>query len=179
MPPAHVLLQDAAQARAGDAAAVEAGDTWAGLMERAAGHLARGVVRAAGRQAGLEVVLVVGKGNNGGDGWAAARRLRELGAGPTVASVVPLDAAMSEEATAHREEWLASGGHVVVGIDAIREAVAGPRVVVDCLLGTGTSGAPRGEVGEACAERGRGPRGTGGRVRRAVGGVVGHRRGAR
>ncbi len=146
-------LLDASQAGAGDEAAVAAGDTWAALMARAAGHLARGVVRAAGRQAGLRVVLVVGKGNNGGDGWAAAHRLHELGCGVTVASVVPTDVEMSAEATDHRDRWLASGGRTVVGLDAVRAAVDDPDVdvLVDCLLGTGISGAPRGEVGEACA----------------------------
>lgn len=152
------VLLDAAQARAGDQAAVDAGDTWAALMARAAGHLARGVVRVAGRRAGLRVALVVGKGNNGGDGWAAAHRLRDLGADCTVLSVVPLDVEMSDEAAAHRDAWVASGGRTTVGLAAIRalaEPAVGPHpppeVVVDCLLGTGIEGAPRGEVGEACA----------------------------
>ncbi|MFP4235834.1 MAG: hypothetical protein ACLFUG_13035, partial [Nitriliruptoraceae bacterium] len=65
-------LLDAAEAGAGDQAAVDAGATWAGLMWTAAGHLARAVVAAAGgRGQGVRVVLVVGRGNNGGDGWAA------------------------------------------------------------------------------------------------------------
>ena len=147
------LLLDASQAAAGDEAAVAAGDTWAGLMARAAGHLTRGVVRAAGRQAGLRVVLVVGKGNNGGDGWAAARRLHDLGSACTVASVVPTDVEVSDEAGAHRSAWLASGGRVVVGPEEVARVVDGPDVdvVVDCLLGTGISGAPRGDVGRACA----------------------------
>lgn len=146
-------LLDASQASAGDRAAVEAGDTWPALMARAAGHLARGVVRAAGRQAGLRVVLVVGKGNNGGDGWAAAHRLHDLGAHCTVASVVPTDIELSAEAADHRDRWVASGRPTVVGLDAVRAAVDDTEVdvVVDCLLGTGISGAPRGEVGQACA----------------------------
>ena len=46
------------------------------LMERAGAGLARAVEREApeGR-----VVVVCGKGNNGGDGLVAARRLREAG----------------------------------------------------------------------------------------------------
>jgi hydroxyethylthiazole kinase-like uncharacterized protein yjeF len=151
-------LHDAAQSRAGDEAAVASGDTWSALMDRAAGHLARGVVRVAGRQVGLQVVVVVGKGNNGGDGWAAARRLRDLDADVVVASVVPTDTPMSDEAAAHRRAWLESGGHTVVGVTAIDELLGDPDpdpadqpdVVVDCLLGTGIDGAPRGDVGQAC-----------------------------
>ncbi len=151
-------LQDASQARAGDEAAVAAGDTWAGLMARAAGHLARGVVHVGARQVGLRVALVVGKGNNGGDGWAAAHRLRDLGVDAHVYSVVPTDTPMSDEAAAHRDAWVASGGRTTVGVEAV-EALADPELdprelpdlVVDCLLGTGVEGAPRGDVGRACA----------------------------
>lgn len=152
-------LLDAGQARAGDQAAVDAGDTWAGLMDRAADHLADGVLRVAGRADGLRVMLVVGKGNNGGDGWAAAPRLRDAGAEVVVATVVPTDVELSAEAATHRDAWLASDGEVLVGVEAIAGVLedpdAGPdelpEVVVDCLLGTGISGAPRGAVGRACA----------------------------
>jgi ADP-dependent NAD(P)H-hydrate dehydratase / NAD(P)H-hydrate epimerase len=195
------LLLDAQQARAGDQAAVDAGDTWAGLMERAAAHLAAGVLRVAGRTGdpkaadvtgrppagdaadGLRVLVVVGKGNNGGDGWAAASVLRSAGADVTVWSVVPLDVDLSDEAAAHRAAWRESGGRVVLGVaplsdngtdpsatavgapaivaerrDApdvaaagpVRDAPDTPDVVVDCLLGTGSTGAPRGDIGTAC-----------------------------
>ncbi|MDP8977486.1 MAG: bifunctional ADP-dependent NAD(P)H-hydrate dehydratase/NAD(P)H-hydrate epimerase, partial [Actinomycetota bacterium] len=45
------------------------------LMEAAAGHLARGVLAVGDRRYGLRVAVLCGKGNNGGDGVAAARRL--------------------------------------------------------------------------------------------------------
>lgn len=197
MPLSASRLLDAQQARAGDQAAVDAGDTWAGLMERAAGHLAAGVLRVVGRaegrpagaaggdvREGLRVLVAVGKGNNGGDGWAAAAVLRSAGADVTVWSVVALDADLSEEATAHRAAWLESGGRVVLGVSPLSDnggdasATVGdapavvaerrdtsegppaglgqpgtpgvPDVVVDCLLGTGSTGAPRGDIGTAC-----------------------------
>lgn len=146
-----VALLDAAAARAGDAAAVDAGDTWAGLMHRAAGHLARGVEQAAGPLTGRRVVVCVGSGNNGGDGWSAAPRLRDRGAGVEVVSTAPLDADLSDEAAAARAAWLGSGGHAVVGIEAAGAALERADVVVDCLLGTGSTGAPRGDVGPVVA----------------------------
>ena len=146
-------LLDAAQAQAGDREAVAAGDTWDALMQRAAGHLARGVVAAAGgRIAGRRVVLLVGKGNNGGDGWAAARRLaREHGAHCIVVAVDGTDTPGSDEALANRAAWIAAGGRTVGGTDHLDAVLADAEVVVDCLLGTGARGAPRGAAGEAVA----------------------------
>jgi len=183
--PDSVPLLDAALARAGDTAAVEAGDTWAALMERAAGHLARGIVTAGshgsgsghgsgaghgshhgtghvsgagsgsgsghGSGYGLKVTIVVGKGNNGGDGWAAARRLREWGAVAWVVAPDGLDVELSDEAEAHRSAWIASGGRTSAGPHDVEVALAWGEVAVDALLGTGTRGAPRGPAADAVA----------------------------
>src|SRR6056297_96622 len=153
MPSAALPLLDTAQARSGDDAAVAAGATWVGLMERAAGHLARGTVAAAGGHgAGLRVVLLVGKGNNGGDGWAAARRLRrEYGAHCTVVAVDGVDTEVSEAAGANRTAWRSAGGRTVVGTEHLDDLLLCADVAVDCLLGTGSHGAPRGPAGVAVA----------------------------
>jgi len=150
---AAMPLLDAAQAAAGDEAAVTSGATWHGLMERAGGHLARGVVAAAGGHgSGLEVLLLVGKGNNGGDGWVAARRLaREHGARCTVVAVDGIDTPASDEAAANRAAWIALGGRAVDGTDHLDVLLSRAEVAVDCLLGTGARGAPRGPAGEAAA----------------------------
>jgi ADP-dependent NAD(P)H-hydrate dehydratase / NAD(P)H-hydrate epimerase len=142
-------LLDAAAARAGDAAAVDAGDTWAALMERAGGHLARGVVAAAGRSYGLRVAILVGKGNNGGDGWVAARRLTALGAQAWVVAVDGVDVEVSRETAANRARWRAGGGRTSSGVDDLPRTLAWCDVAVDALLGTGVSGAPRGPSGQA------------------------------
>ncbi len=147
--PGALSLLDAEAARRGDRAAVDAGETWAGLMERAAGHLARGVVDLAGHGYGLRVAIVVGKGNNGGDGWAAARRLRRYGAQPWVVSVPPLDVELRDEASQNRARWRASGGRTST-LEELDLALGWADIAVDCLLGTGVSGPPRGEVAEAC-----------------------------
>jgi ADP-dependent NAD(P)H-hydrate dehydratase / NAD(P)H-hydrate epimerase len=128
---------------------VAAGDSWAGLMTRAAGHLARGVTALAGRSYGLRVAIVVGKGNNGGDGWAAARRLRRWGAQAWVLAPDGVEVPVSEEAAANRAAWLAAGGWTATGTDDLDRALAWCDVAVDALLGTGVSGAPRGPAGDA------------------------------
>lgn len=147
----HLPLLDAAAARAGDAAAVAAGDSWPALMERAAGALARGVVGLVGGS-GRRVVVVVGKGDNGGDGWAAARRLeREHGAQAWVLAPDGIEVPTSEASAANRARFLASGGRVASGTDELVAALQWADVAVDCLLGTGVRGAPRGAVGVATA----------------------------
>lgn len=124
------------------------------LMERAAGHLARGVVRLAGRSAGLRVAVLSGQGNNGADGLAAARRLIGLGAAPVVVLVAGAEtvgagahptATPGSHPTATptaRElaRYRAVGGRLADSVDA---ALDGAEVAVDCLLGTGATGEPR------------------------------------
>ena len=150
--PPDVLLTGE-QAGEADRAAVAAGDTWDGLMARAGGALARGVVtelRArAGGVYGRRVLLVAGKGDNGGDAWVAAARLRERGVQCTVLAVHGTDVETSEHSGRARAAWLNSGGRVISGTDdrdAIDAALAAADMRVDAVLGTGISGAPRGEA---------------------------------
>ncbi|MCZ7527542.1 MAG: NAD(P)H-hydrate epimerase [Acidimicrobiia bacterium] len=72
------VLTPAAMGEA-DRAAIAAGTPEAVLMERAGRAVARAVRRVAGGSYGRRVVVVCGKGNNGGDGLVAARVLRSWG----------------------------------------------------------------------------------------------------
>jgi hydroxyethylthiazole kinase-like uncharacterized protein yjeF len=141
--------------RAADARAIAAGDAPATLMARAAGHLARTVIDVAGRAYGLRVDIVVGRGDNGGDGWVAAPLLARRGALVRVIAPDGTDVATSEPAAAGRAAWIAGGGQVVTGdvSEALlaREGRARADVVVDCLLGTGAQGELRGGVRAATA----------------------------
>ncbi len=150
-PPSAVPLYDAAAARRGDEAAIAAGDTWLELMERAAGHLARGVLGLAGRGYGLRVAVLVGKGDNGGDGWTAAPRLTAAGAQVRVVAVDGLEVETSDATTAGRTAWLRSGGRTSAGTDDLDAVLDWCDVAVDCLLGTGARGAPRGPAADAAA----------------------------
>lgn len=127
------------QVRAMDQRAFARGVEPLALMERAAGHLTRGILAVAGRGYGLRVALLCGKGNNGGDGLAAARRLRDAGAQPVV-HLVAGDEALAGDAAVQLARWRGVGGRLADSVDA---ALHGADVAVDCLLGTGTSGEPR------------------------------------
>jgi ADP-dependent NAD(P)H-hydrate dehydratase / NAD(P)H-hydrate epimerase len=148
-------LLTAAGSRAADAAAIAAGDDPAALMARAAGHLARTVIATAGHAYGLRVDLVVGRGDNGGDGWVAAPLLAQRGARVRVIAPDGTDVAISPSAAAGRSAWLASGGTAVTG--DVRTALvsddgrARADIVVDCLLGTGVHGELRPEIRDATA----------------------------
>ena len=127
------------QVRQMDQRTIAAGTPSTALMERAAGHLARAVLSVAGRSYGTRVALLCGKGNNGGDGIAAARHLRDAGAWPVVYLLAdPGD--LSDDAAVQLHRWRAVGGRVATDFDGV---LARADVVVDCLLGTGATGAPR------------------------------------
>ena len=147
-----IVLITAEQARAGDAYALRAGDTPEGLMWRAAGHLARAVIAPRTSAHGMRVVIVAGKGNNGGDGYAAALRLVETyGAHVTVVALDGCAASLSDEATRFRTQWLASNGRVITEVASAAAVVARADVVVDAVLGTGAVGPLRDMAAEAVA----------------------------
>lgn len=77
-------LVSAAQMRALEQATVDAGATWASLMEQAGWGVAQAALATLGEPAGRMVLVLVGPGNNGGDGLVAARHLRSAGADVTL-----------------------------------------------------------------------------------------------
>ncbi len=118
-------------------------DTWAiedqgvpslDLMERAGTGLARSVVRTAHRG---PVRVVIGKGNNGGDGLVAARLLREEGRPVDVLSLAPLED-LRGDAAANLERL---PGAPPAPFEA--GSLEGSAVIVDAVLGTGFSGEVR------------------------------------
>ncbi|MEY3020571.1 MAG: hypothetical protein RLZZ272_1555 [Actinomycetota bacterium] len=152
MTSAGTVLIDGAGAREGDAAAVAAGDDRATLMARAAGHLARGVVASCDGAYGRHALVVVGRGDNGGDGWSAAPLLARRGMKVTVLAPDGLEAPGSPETVSAREAWLHAGGRAIVDPD---RAPARPDVVIDAVLGTGAAGPLRGAAVGSCAAVGR------------------------
>ena len=107
------------------------------LMEAAGAATARAVWEIA-RSARVHVVC--GKGNNGGDGLVAARRLAETGYDVEVLFLWPPNE-LSEDAKANLAPFEGRSRHV--DSSEIRGAVADSGVVVDAIFGTGFSGAPR------------------------------------
>ena len=112
------------------------------LMESAGRAVAAAIAREHGARLGSGVVFVCGAGNNGGDGFVAARALAAVGVSVTC---VALEGEASPDNAANRELAVIAGCRVARLADEW-----GPcGVVVDSLLGTGASGAPRGPAGEA------------------------------
>jgi len=100
------------------------------LMEVAAGGAAEWVRRVA---AGRRVTVLCGPGNNGGDGYVIARRLKE--AGNPVEIVAPIEP-KTDAAKAAREAW---GGNVHGSVASGGESPSTGGVFVDCLFGSGLS----------------------------------------
>ena len=122
------------------------------LMENAGAAVAAAVVERFPNPAGLKTCVFCGKGNNGGDGFVAARRLANMGADVT-AFLVCRREDVKGDAAVNLAAFEAMGG-------AVKE-ITEPRhlgnfklkfmhsaLIVDALLGTGLSKAPYGLVEE-------------------------------
>ena len=119
--------------------------------------------------ASLSVVVLCGKGNNGGDGLVVARRLREIGASPQVILFAE-PSALRGDAAVTLQAWQSANGKLrVVTSEAqwadIRKVVPEADVIVDALLGTGLTGPVEGllatVIGAVNAAAGPFSRGTG------------------
>ncbi|UCG88813.1 MAG: NAD(P)H-hydrate dehydratase [Gemmatimonadota bacterium] len=111
------------------------------LMEAAGRSVAQVIARDFGTALHRGVLVVAGHGNNGGDGWVAARALQALG---VRVYAVDEDRRRSRDCEANRKLALSEG---VVRLGPA-EAWPAAGVVVDAILGTGASGPPRGSIGE-------------------------------
>ncbi|HET8530314.1 MAG TPA: NAD(P)H-hydrate dehydratase [Methylomirabilota bacterium] len=150
----------AAEMRALDARAIrELGIPGGRLMDAAGSGAAALIARWLTPIRGRHVVVVCGKGNNGGDGFVVARRLRARGA-----AVQVFLTARRGEVQGDAAEALAGWRGRVESIDAgpdpgaLARALERADAVVDALLGTGLTGPARGQVAaaiEAVNEAGR------------------------
>jgi NAD(P)H-hydrate epimerase len=162
----HLLT--AAEMRAVDEATIAAGGGSGGsgsgevLMERAGQGVAGALERAWGSPLALRVLVLAGAGNNGGDGFVAARALAERGAAVRVVVCAPREAVRGDALTMlERYEAGAPGkGSGPSAAFATDEAALATCVaerdhwdfVIDALLGTGAKGEPRGLVAAACRQ---------------------------
>jgi NAD(P)H-hydrate epimerase len=128
-------LPDAAEQRALDEWAIgELGIPGIDLMERAGSGLAALVAE---RAADGLIAVVCGKGNNGGDGFVAARVLREQGREVRVFTLAAADD-YSGDARTNLDRLPGATPEPFA-----RSALAGATAIVDAILGTGFAGAPR------------------------------------
>jgi NAD(P)H-hydrate epimerase len=136
-----VRLVGAAELRAIDEAAIAGlGIPGVELMERAGAAVARAAAELSPRG---RVVACCGAGNNGGDGWVAARLLWQAGRDVLVCALVPRES-LRGDALQAREAAERAGVPVrsLARAEDI-EAQAGD-VVVDAVFGTGLSRPPHG-----------------------------------
>lgn len=138
---AHALLT-IAQIRAADEAAIAAGTPGSRLMEAAG----RAVADAASRRLrpGASVLVLCGPGANGGDGFVAARLLRERGQRVTL-----MLAGERWNLTGDAAEAAARWPEPARPLDA--SALGAPDLIVDALFGAGLSRPLDGEVAAVVA----------------------------
>lgn len=98
----------------------------------------------------VAVTILCGKGNNAGDGYVIARHLELMRHPVRIVSVVSVED-LSGDAKTNAEIAQKSGIEIrcVDSAVSIDESIRGAVVLVDCLLGTGAEGAPRGLYADA------------------------------
>jgi hydroxyethylthiazole kinase-like uncharacterized protein yjeF len=120
----HRPILTAEAMRAAEQSVIAAGTSTEQLMDRAGAALAEAVYRFAGP---LPVLVLCGPGNNGGDGFTAARYLRERGLPVRVATLSePRSAAAKSARVAWGEE-----------VETLSETTAPSPILIDSLFGTG------------------------------------------
>jgi NAD(P)H-hydrate epimerase len=140
-------LLDARQMSEADRLTVAGGTSVHALMENAGLGVAQEVMR---RWTPRRVTVLCGPGNNGGDGFVAARHLEAAGWNVRVASLGSRDH-LKGAARQHADNW--RGGVEPLTPDAVDSA----ELIIDALFGAGLNrpldGAPRATLAAATAKR--------------------------
>lgn len=112
------------------------------LMRRAGGAAAEEVMRLEDVHA---VAILVGFGNNGGDGWVASQVLQSHGYSVTVVSPVEPEEIKSDLARLVAKSAEDAGVEIVVGPprEDLMEILSSSDLVLDAMLGTGFHGEPK------------------------------------
>ncbi|HEY6567171.1 MAG TPA: NAD(P)H-hydrate dehydratase [Actinomycetota bacterium] len=126
--------------------ATQAGGTAAEvLMERAGRSVAQAAVEVCGGTYGRRAVVVCGKGNNGGDGFVAARHLARWGMRVDVVAVEAMDE-LRVPAVTNADRLHDVGVRVApFGASSLARELARADVAVDAVFGTGFRGVPEDE----------------------------------
>jgi hydroxyethylthiazole kinase-like uncharacterized protein yjeF len=142
-------LATVAAVQAADAAAQAGGTSVEVLMGRAGAAVATAAAGELGRVPGKRAVALAGKGHNGGDALEALARLARRGAGAEALVTGDPDG-LDDQGRRCVALVREAGGRVrPFTTDLAGRLLAGADLVLDGLLGTGSSGAPRGAVAEA------------------------------
>ena len=133
-----VRVVSASQAAELDRLAIDGGLSARALMQAAGRGAAALLLERYPVEAARGVAIYAGPGNNGGDAWVLAGELARRGVRVRIAEVAPSN---TPEALAERESASAHLEHV--------SPDGSEGVIVDGLLGTGATGAPRGAIADA------------------------------
>ncbi len=126
------------------------------LMDQAAKAVADVVIRQIERLGAknAKVVVLCGKGNNGGDGLGAARYLKNAGYEPSVFLIGAARTALKGDAALEAGLLEKSGitiQSVIETVDTLEMEILKASVIVDAMLGTGFSGELKGIIKKTCS----------------------------
>lgn len=142
--------------KSSEMAAIDENSEWLGvsrslLMENAGGWVAKTVYQWLGGVADRKILVFCGTGNNGGDGFVAARHLAGLGAYVHVILIGDPDRIRTGEARRNYEVLRSMRESVDITVvrspgdlEKVRESLEGADAIVDAIFGTGI----RGEIRE-------------------------------
>jgi hydroxyethylthiazole kinase-like uncharacterized protein yjeF len=119
---------------AADRHAMEHGVSGPALMERAGAAVAEAAAEARAEKG--RVLVLAGPGNNGGDGYVAARRLAAEGHEVTVAALLPPER-LRGDAAAAAARWRGEVKPLEALVAAGEDALGCADVVIDALFGAG------------------------------------------
>ena len=131
-----MYLATPSQMKAAEANAVAAGETYIGLMENAGAAAVQELCRCVDINADSRVLIICGRGNNGGDGFVMARLIADMGARGFV--TLPCGAPKSGIAL---EEYAKIDHSKITFLDTDDERISDRYdAVVDAVFGTGFHG---------------------------------------
>jgi len=127
------------------------------LMEEAGKHIANVARLKLYGNTNKRAAFLCGKGNNGGDGFVAARFLKEDKLGVDFEPIVFLFGSSNElrgDAAENLSRWLKCSGKITevrdsASLEAAWPKIASAHTIVDALLGTGLRGPAAGVIAEA------------------------------
>ena len=134
-----------------DRLTIEDGVPSIALMENAAHRVVEEMVREFDPIDRQNIVILCGKGNNGGDGLAIARLLHEYQVGRLRVVLAADPSEYTGDAAENLKRIVELGIHPVFEIPAKLRERREVNVVVDALLGTGLKGPPTGRTAELIA----------------------------
>ncbi len=137
------MVLTAEQTRIVEAKSVELGMSWLRLMENA-GSAAAKLIRDNYNLENKKVVIVCGKGNNGGDGYVIARKLVENKAQIRVISIDSPSTPSAIEMASKIHNLNIRPVDYISYDNLCKQYIADADIIVDAIFGTGFKGEPEG-----------------------------------